>query len=129
MLAQACATPQLEICGLLSATHGRAMRCIPVPNVAERPQCRFTMDPAHLIEAFRDMRQRGEELYAIYHSHPQGPGGPSSTDIEQAAYPDALYLIIALHGVEPPGLNAYRIRNGAVQPVELKTDGDHNTRY
>jgi proteasome lid subunit RPN8/RPN11 len=79
------------------------------------------MEPGRLIDAFRDMRQRGEALYAIYHSHLQGPARPSPTDIEQAAYPEALHLIIALRGAEPPELRAYRIRNSRVQPVALDT--------
>jgi proteasome lid subunit RPN8/RPN11 len=122
MTAQALASPQTETCGLLSATGGRAIRCIPITNVAQRPQCCFSMEPGRLIDAFREMRKRGEELYAIYHSHPGGPAQPSPTDLEQAAYPEALYLVIALHDAEPPELRAYRIRNGAIQPVELITD-------
>ncbi len=43
------------------------------------------------------MRENGEALFAIYHSHPTSPAEPSAIDLELAAYPDALYLIISLN--------------------------------
>ena len=49
------------------------------------------------------MRDNGEELKAIYHSHPEAPAQPSLADIRQltANTPDVLYLIVpsALKGV------------------------------
>jgi proteasome lid subunit RPN8/RPN11 len=120
LLEQARASPRREICGLITARDGQPRRCLAIPNVAQQPAQFFTMDPAGQIEAFRSMRERGEQLYAIYHSHPQGPARPSGTDIEQAAYPEALYLIVSLRGVQPPVLGAWRIRNGAVLAVELQ---------
>ena len=54
------------------------------------------MDPRDQIDALREMRERGESLFAIYHSHPDSPPAPSETDLKQAGYPEALYLIISL---------------------------------
>lgn len=122
MLDHASGSPQVEVCGLLAARAGRPSRCIPVTNIAREPQRFFNMDPKQQIEAMRSMRQRGEQLYGIYHSHPRGPAEPSATDIEQAAYPGALYLIVALNSAQAPQLRAYRISNGSTQPVQLLTD-------
>lgn len=122
MLAQACASPHAEICGLVTARNGHPSRCIAVRNVAPQPQRLFSMDPQQQIAAMRSMREQGEELYGIYHSHPQGPAEPSATDIEQAAYPEALYLIIALNGERRPQLRAYRISDGKTRAVQLLTD-------
>jgi proteasome lid subunit RPN8/RPN11 len=48
------------------------------------------------------MRQRGETLLAIYHSHPGAADPtPSETDVRLAYYPSAAYLIVGLGGDEP----------------------------
>jgi len=47
------------------------------------------------------MRERGEQLLAIYHSHPRASTPePSPTDVRLAYYPTAKYLIIGLGGLE-----------------------------
>ena len=122
ILAHARSSPHAEICGLLAASNGHPSRCIAIRNVAAQPQRLFAMDPKQQIDAMRSMREQGEELYAIYHSHPHGPAGPSATDLEQAAYPEALYLIVSLNGDGEPVLHGYRIRNGTVRSVRLVTD-------
>jgi proteasome lid subunit RPN8/RPN11 len=41
------------------------------------------------------MRMRGEELLAIYHSHPRDAEPvPSETDVRLAFYPNVVYFII-----------------------------------
>ena len=45
----------------------------------------------------KTMRENGETLFAIYHSHPSAPPEPSIHDLEGLGYPDALYLIISLN--------------------------------
>jgi proteasome lid subunit RPN8/RPN11 len=122
MLAQACASPHAEICGLVTARNGHPIRCIAVRNVAPQPQRLFSMDPQQQIDAMRSIREQGEELYGIYHSHPQGPAEPSATDIDEAAYPEALYLIVSLNDHRGPVLQAYRIDSGKARAVQLETD-------
>lgn len=121
ILQQAQAAPETEICGLITARNGRPQRCIPVPNVSEQPQRFFTMDPRCQIDAMRTMRERGEELFAIYHSHPHGPALPSDTDLEQAAYPEALYLIVALDTAGAPELRGFRLADGRFTQIQLET--------
>ena len=77
------------------------------------------MDPAELIAAMRDLRNAGEELTGIYHSHPHGPAHPSKTDIERAYYPEAAQLIVSLAELERPRVAAFRITNGEVLEIEL----------
>lgn len=94
LLARAGAAPGREVCGLLAGPPGEPpARHYPVTNTAERAD-RFDMDAAELIDAFRCMRQAGEELLAIYHSHPFGPPTPSATDIAECQYPEAVHLIL-----------------------------------
>ncbi|MBF0584618.1 MAG: M67 family metallopeptidase [Magnetococcales bacterium] len=73
---------------------------------------RFLADSTELIALLRQLRAEGRELVAIYHSHPQGDTTPSSTDLQQAYYPDALYLIISLQTSGRLEMNGYLIRDG-----------------
>ncbi len=102
-----------EGCGLIAPG-----RFIPIPNIAQSP-CEFEMDPRELIKAFRELRTAGEELAAIYHSHPQGPLRPSPTDIERACYPDTAHLIVSLADPKHPRTAAFRIANGEALEIEL----------
>ena len=55
------------------------------------------------------MRERGEQLLAIYHSHPRSAEpSPSDTDVRLAYYPAATYLIVGL-GAPQPLMRAFRI--------------------
>jgi proteasome lid subunit RPN8/RPN11 len=51
------------------------------------------MDPQGQISALGRIEDEGEELIAIYHSHPMGPAHPSATDLDEAAFPEVDYLI------------------------------------
>lgn len=90
-------SPDAEVCGLIGATAGEPRTCYPVRNAAEAPDMRFRLEPREQIEAMRRMRERGEDLFAIFHSHPASPAEPSPFDLAEAAYPEALYLIISLN--------------------------------
>jgi len=52
------------------------------------------MDEAQKIDAMRKIREAGEEMFGIYHSHPSSEAVPSVTDIKEAAYPDAVYFCL-----------------------------------
>jgi proteasome lid subunit RPN8/RPN11 len=88
--------PKRETCGLIGAKDGLPASFYAVDNIAEQPECRFGLDPQQQIGAMRAMRERGEDLFAIFHSHPEAAAEPSSLDLELAAYPEALYLIASL---------------------------------
>lgn len=111
-----------EVCGLIAGRHGRPSRSLPVANVAAEPETRYEMDPKGQIDAMRAMRERGETLFAIYHSHPTGPAEPSATDLDQAAYPDALYLIISLRTKGILELRGFRLEGGVFREVVLAFD-------
>ncbi len=89
-------SPEEEICGLISRDRDGFRKCYPVPNAAGDKKRFFALDPREQIAAIRTMREHGEALAAIYHSHPEAPPLPSLDDIEQHEYPDVLYLIISL---------------------------------
>ncbi len=106
-----------EACGLLVGRRG-AERFIRVKNISAEPS-RYEMDPSELIATLRSLRESGERLIAIFHSHPHGPAAPSNTDVEQAYYPEAAHLIVSLAEPECPQAVAFRIIDGEVLPVEV----------
>ncbi len=120
ILHQAQVSPDMEVCGLITAKNGRPQRCIPVPNVSDQPERLFAMDPKSQIDALRNMREHNEELFGIYHSHPHSPAEPSDTDLEQAGYPDALYVIVSLNTKGVLEMRGFRLRDGKTEPVELE---------
>ena len=107
-----------EACGLLVGRDS-ADRFIPVKNISPSTQ-EYEMDPAELIAALRGLRESGERLIAIFHSHPHGPAAPSKTDVDRAYYPEAAHLIISLADLERPRAEAFRIIDGEALPVELR---------
>ncbi|MDD2767332.1 MAG: M67 family metallopeptidase [Methylococcus sp.] len=112
--------PGAEVCGLIGAVSGQPLRCYPVRNAADRPECRFLLDPKEQIDAMRAMRERGEELFAIFHSHPTAAAIPSPVDLEFAAYPEALHLIVSLNTKGVLEMRGFRIgAERAVAEVQL----------
>ncbi|TNF32818.1 MAG: M67 family peptidase, partial [Gammaproteobacteria bacterium] len=85
-----------EICGFIGRHPNGEFQIYEITNVAGDSRRLFEMDPAQQIAAMKTMREQAQQLYAIYHSHPTSPAMPSLTDMEQAAYPEVLYLIISL---------------------------------
>jgi len=107
-----------EACGLLVGP-GSAIRFIPMENILASSSA-YEMDPGKLISTLRDLRSTGEDIQAIYHSHPHGPARPSKSDIERAYYPEAAHLIVSLADPERPQTAAFRIIAGEVIEIEVR---------
>lgn len=92
-----------ECCGLIGgAASGIAETIYRLRNVATNNYVSYEVAPEELFAAQREMRQKGELLVAIYHSHPRSSQPePSETDVRLAYYPSATYLIVGLGGTEP----------------------------
>lgn len=136
LLEAAQTTPEVEVCGLIGHRPGSGYRIYPVDNVARHPQSRFELDPAGQVAAMRRMRERGEKLFAIYHSHPDAPARPSAIDIEQASYPEALNLIISLQQRDAPEIRGWWLAGAGAEEAEIyiagnaqqSRSGDNRTR-
>ncbi len=86
-----------ECCGVVGGVGNRASTIYVTRNVAINPATTYEAAPEDLFAAQRAMRARGEDLIAIYHSHPQAADAvPSGTDIRLAFYPHAVYIIVAV---------------------------------
>jgi [CysO sulfur-carrier protein]-S-L-cysteine hydrolase len=110
-----------ECCGLIGGEDGVAKTVYRARN-AEASPLRYNLDPQDQFRIMTEMEERGEELAAIYHSHTASPAYPSQTDINLAAYPDALYLIVSLAEGERE-LRGFRIVDGEVTEVDLEIRG------
>jgi proteasome lid subunit RPN8/RPN11 len=102
MIAHARETAPQECCGLIGGVSEiKAVTLYRLRNVTRHPESAYEAAPEDLFTAQRQMRERGEELLAIYHSHPRSSDPqPSETDVRLAYYPSAKYLIIGLGGLE-----------------------------
>jgi proteasome lid subunit RPN8/RPN11 len=109
-----------ECCGLIGGNDGVAKTVYRARN-AEASPLRYNLDPQDQFRIMTEMEERGEELSAIYHSHTASPAYPSQTDINLAAYPDTLYLIVSLAEGEQD-LRGFRIEDGEVSEVELAVE-------
>ena len=109
----------VEICGLIGGQEGLAQHCYPINNIAEYPQQRFLLDASQQITAISQMRERGQELFAIYHSHPTTPAFPSSEDLALSAYHAALYLIISLNTKGILEMRGFKINQKSAQEIPL----------
>jgi proteasome lid subunit RPN8/RPN11 len=107
----------LEGCGLLAGIAGNTHSVIPIENVLHS-STRFRMDPEQQVAAMHSIRQAGLRVLGIYHSHPQGPGQPSPTDLLEAAYPEAVQLIFWLQG-DAWKARAFSIVDGKAAEVKL----------
>lgn len=115
-----------ECCGLIGGEKDHARSLYPLRNVAGDKLVSYEAAPEDLFAAQRQMRERGEELLAIYHSHPRSAEPrPSETDVRLAYYPNAVYLIVGLAGPQPV-IRAFRIseREERWEEVEYVIDDE-----
>ena len=112
-----------ECCGLIGGTSDSiATTTYRMRNIGADPLVAYEADPEDLFAAQRAMRGNGEQLLAIYHSHPRSSDPePSATDVRLAYYPSAVYFIVGLASAEP-SLRAFRIseREGHWEPAEYE---------
>lgn len=153
MIAHARELAPHECCGLLAGMDGVVSQLYRIKNIvalegahhlssfdaakiahleqlspAERAEIAFVMDMQDFSSAKKDMRQRGLDLLAVYHSHPHDPARPSGTDIKIATDYEEIwpkinlavpsYLLISLMKGEPEVKN-YWIKSGHVSPAPL----------
>ena len=111
-----------EACGVLAGKDGAASVAIPMRNAHESPSS-YEMDPKEQLKVQRDLRAKGIEALAIYHSHVATEAYPSRRDIDRATavqeFFDGYYLLVTLKDEGNPRARAFRIRDGAVKEDEI----------
>jgi proteasome lid subunit RPN8/RPN11 len=67
------------------------------------------------VNAFEEIDRLSLQLLGVYHSHPNYLCYPSELDINQAFYPDTLFLIISLKDMTSFQLKAFKMCEGKVE--------------
>ena len=126
IVAHARAEAPQECCGLIAGHGDRATRVIPCTNASPTPEVRYALKE---LRAVIDIEDAGEELVAIYHSHPRSPAYPSPTDRVEAHWPEACYVLVSLRYDRPvlggkgpfgPEVHGFRILDhDAIREVTL----------
>ena len=127
VIAHARDTAPAECCGLIGGLGDVLAQTIyRLRNVTADPELAYEAAPEELFAAQRQMRERGEQLLGIYHSHPRSAEPePSVTDVRLAYYPQAVYFIVGLAGPQPV-MRAFRIseRDEGWEQVEYAIVGE-----
>jgi proteasome lid subunit RPN8/RPN11 len=118
MIAHAREEAPNECCGMIGGADGGATTVYRSIN-AEASPLRYSLDASDQFRIMQEMEQRGEELVGIYHSHTGSAAYPSQTDVNLAAYPDAVYVIVSLEDPQNPDLRGFWIRDGQIDEAEL----------
>ena len=115
LIAQAVAERPNECCGLLAGVReegkapaeavGRVLRRYPLVNALASPR-EFLSDGRSMLDADKDMRLRGLDLLAVYHSHPTSHAVPSRTDLERHGMEEVVCLIVSL-AADPPTVRGW----------------------
>lgn len=85
-----------------------------VENAARSP-VEFNVRPEDLYRVFKEAEARGQEVIAVYHSHPVPPY-PSRRDVEGMELWPVVWLIVSMDSLES---RAYVLRDGRITEVEL----------
>lgn len=108
----------LEVCGILSGVDGKVMGHHLMTNTDQSNE-HFMMDPKEQFAVIKELRRKGWDMVAIYHSHPESPARPSQEDIRLALTPHVSHLIVSLMDREAPVAKSYKITDGVVEPEEM----------
>ena len=122
VVAHARAEAPNECCGMIAASDGHAVSVHPARNAARSPKLRYEMHGQDQYDILMAIDDAGNEIGAIYHSHPRTEPVPSQTDINLAdKWPDPLYVIVSLEHPEAE-VRAWRIVDGAASEAPLEVD-------
>ena len=107
-----------EACGILAGQDSRTAQVYPMRNVEDSP-IGYSMDPKEQLLVERQMRQRGQQMLGIYHSHTATDAYPSPVDVGLAISPDISYVLVSLKDQARPVVKSYRIVERRIEPEEL----------
>ena len=111
-----------ECCGVILGPLGsdKPLRLKPMMNAAHSPTF-YEFDPKDLLNLYREVDERDEEIVVIYHSHTETEAYPSRTDIAYAGEPGAHYVLVSTRKEIAPAteFRSYRIVDGVVTEEEV----------
>ncbi len=91
-----------EACALLGGDRlRRTVRTVHAARNLMASPYRYEVDPRDLVEIVHRIEREGDDLVAIFHSHPDGAAVPSATDVREARYPGVVHLIASVSEGSP----------------------------
>ena len=123
MLTEATEALPIEACGILAGRGRTVTEFYKMTNTAGSA-VRFMMAPEEQFAVARDVRNKGLEMLAIYHSHPAAGARPSAEDIRLALTPDVIHVILSLVDADNHVLKGFVFEDGSVTeaPVDIVKD-------
>ena len=118
MIAHCRSTFPKEACGLLAGKDGTVAQVYPMTNVEDSP-IGYSLDPKEQLMVEKQMRQRGQRMVGIFHSHTATDAYPSSVDVSLAISPDVSYVLVSLKDQAKPDVKSYRIDGTTITPEEV----------
>ena len=113
MLEQSRAEAPLEACGILAGGEDVVGELYKMTN-SDQSADHFTMVPEEQFAVAKEMRGKGQEMLAVYHSHPASAARPSEEDVRLAFMPGVIYVIVSLEGTGEPQIRGFTIEDGVV---------------
>jgi len=118
-----------DACGFIGGKVGGdesvATKLYPMTNAAASPVF-YRPDDREMLAALKDMDENGLDVASIFHSHVATRAYPSPTDIREAHYPDAVFVIVSFEDLDNPHAKGYLIHKqdwrdatGEVEEVKL----------
>lgn len=108
-----------EACGILSGKDNIVEKVYKMTNI-DKSNVSYMMDPKEQFQVMKEMRNYGNKMVAIYHSHPHSPAFPSAKDVNLAFYSDAVYVIVGLTDNERPEIKAFEIIESKISEVKIE---------
>lgn len=121
MIAHAQADLPNECCGMIGGADGVAKTLYKARNEFATPYSyKIDSDDQYRITE-KEMRERGEDLLAIYHSHTRSAAHPSQTDLNEAAnWPEPVYLIVSLENRDAPVVKGFWLKDKKIADAEFE---------
>jgi proteasome lid subunit RPN8/RPN11 len=122
-----------ECCGILLGSIEDGIRTVTLiiscNNANDAPERRYSIDPKQVIAAMKLARTRGENIIGFYHSHPDHPAQPSTTDLSEAHWMDCSYVIISVEKGTAIDTKAFVLHgsedNKRFEPEEIQVHPPH----
>ena len=108
----------LEVCGILAGCAEAVASHYEMTN-SDQSAVHYTMVPQEQFKVLKSIRGAGQEMLAIYHSHPATPARPSAEDIRLAITPGVVYVIVSLAAPESPVIKGFTIDDERVSEVAI----------
>ncbi len=110
-----------EACGILAGKE-RATEIYKIKNI-ERSSISYFMEPQEQLKAMKDIRAKGLQMLAIYHSHLCGTAYPSLKDLQLAFY-DVYYVIVGINFNDNSNdgclQNSYKRKEDIVEEMQIR---------